>query len=80
MSQFWTQPRQKYWQKLSGPRLLNFIIAVSAIAVSYEGMSQGVMGAVNVAPEYGVCTSSGPSHLSDGQADIGIVSNGLYER
>lgn len=45
---------QKYWQKLSGPKLLKLIIAVSAIAVSYEGMSQGVQGAVNVAPEYGV--------------------------
>ncbi|KAF2272053.1 putative MFS sugar transporter [Westerdykella ornata] len=42
-----------YWRKMSGPKLLKLIIAVSAMAVSYEGMSQGVMGAVNVAPEYG---------------------------
>lgn len=39
---------------MSGPKLLKLIIAVSAMAISYEGMSQGVMGAVNVAPEYGV--------------------------
>jgi hypothetical protein len=43
-----------YWKKMSGSRLLKLIIAVSAMAISYEGMSQGVMGAVNVAPEYGV--------------------------
>lgn len=44
----------KYWRRLSGPKLLNLIIGVSATAIAYEGMSQGVMGAVNVAPEYGV--------------------------
>lgn len=44
-----------FWRALSGPRLLKLITAVSAVAISYEGMSQGVMGAVNVAPEYGVC-------------------------
>lgn len=49
-----TNKRQKYWQRLSGPKLLKIIIGVSAMAISYEGMSQGVMGAVNVAPEYGV--------------------------
>ncbi len=48
------ETREKYWRRLSGQKLLNLIIAVSAIAISYEGMSQGVMGAVNVAPEYGV--------------------------
>ncbi|KAH0434453.1 general substrate transporter, partial [Aureobasidium melanogenum] len=42
----------KYWRRFSGRRLLNLIIAVSAIAISYEGMSQGVMGAVVVAPEF----------------------------
>ncbi|KAJ9634663.1 hypothetical protein H2199_008948 [Coniosporium tulheliwenetii] len=42
-----------YWRRLSGPKLLKLITAVSAMAISYEGMSQGVMGAVNVAPEYG---------------------------
>ncbi|KAG7293620.1 hypothetical protein NEMBOFW57_003674 [Staphylotrichum longicolle] len=47
------QRNQKYWKTLSGPKLLKLIIAVSALAISYEGMSQGVMGAVNVAPEYG---------------------------
>lgn len=46
-----------FWRTVSGPRLLKLITAVSAIAISYEGMSQGVMGAVNVAPEYGVCTA-----------------------
>lgn len=48
------QLNHEYWKSLPGPRLLNLIIAVSALAISYEGMSQGVMGAVNVAPEYGV--------------------------
>ena len=47
-------PREKYWRKLSGDKLLKLIVAVSAMAIAYEGMSQGVMGAVNVAPEYGV--------------------------
>jgi hypothetical protein len=45
----------KYWRRFSGQRLLNLIIAVSAIAISYEGMSQGIMGAVVVAPEFAVC-------------------------
>lgn len=44
----------KYWRKLSGPKLLQLIIGVSAMAIAYEGMSQGVMGAVNVSPEYSV--------------------------
>lgn len=48
------QLHQKYWKTLSGPQLLRLIIGVSAMAIAYEGMSQGVMGAVNVAPEYGV--------------------------
>lgn len=48
------QRNQKYWKTLPGPKLLKLIIAVSALAIAYEGMSQGVMGAVNVAPEYGV--------------------------
>jgi hypothetical protein len=43
-----------YWRRLSGPSLLKLITAVSAMAIAYEGMSQEVMGAVNVAPEYGV--------------------------
>ncbi|KAK4243653.1 general substrate transporter [Corynascus novoguineensis] len=47
------QLNRKYWKSLPGPKLLKLIIAVSALAISYEGMSQGVMGAVNVAPEYG---------------------------
>ncbi|EAQ93897.1 hypothetical protein CHGG_02132 [Chaetomium globosum CBS 148.51] len=46
-------PNREYWKTLPGPRLLNLIIAVSALAIAYEGMSQGVMGAVNVAPDYG---------------------------
>lgn len=46
--------RQKYWHKLQGQQLLKLIVGVSAMAIAYEGMSQGVMGAVNVAPEYGV--------------------------
>lgn len=43
-----------FWKTVPGPRLLRLITVVSAVAISYEGMSQGVMGAVNVAPEYGV--------------------------
>jgi hypothetical protein len=51
-----------FWRTVPGPRLLRLITAVSAIAISYEGMSQGVMGAVNVAPEFGVCTAVILSH------------------
>lgn len=46
-----------FWKTVPGPRLLKLITAVSAVAISYEGMSQGVMGAVTVAPEFGVCTA-----------------------
>jgi hypothetical protein len=46
---------QKNWKTGSGPKLLNLIVGVSAMAIAHEGMSQGVMGAVNVAPEYQVC-------------------------
>lgn len=53
--------KKKYWQNLPGPKLLKLIIAVSALAISYEGMSQGVMGAVNVAPEYGVSRNPNPA-------------------
>mgnify|MGYP001077754872 CR=1 FL=1 len=38
---------------MAGPSLLRLITATSAIAISYEGISQGVMGAVMVAPEFG---------------------------
>ncbi|KAK3703639.1 hypothetical protein LTR37_014335 [Vermiconidia calcicola] len=41
-----------FWRRFTGPQLLKLIIAVSAFAISYEGMSQGVMGAVTVAPEF----------------------------
>lgn len=47
----------KFWKRFSGPRLLNLIIAVSALCISYEGMSQGIMGAVTVAPHFGVSPS-----------------------
>jgi hypothetical protein len=60
-----------FWRTVSGPRLLKLITAVSAVAISYEGMSQGVMGAVNVAPEYGVCNRSPLSHYLP---RIGIVN------
>lgn len=56
--------QKDFWKTVPGPRLLKLITAVSAVAISYEGMSQGVMGAVNVAPEYGVCTRSPPEPLS----------------
>ena len=45
---------RKFWQTLSGPSLLKLVITVSALCISYEGMSQGIMGAVTVAPEFGV--------------------------
>jgi hypothetical protein len=44
----------RYWQTLSGAGLLRLVIIVSALCISYEGMSQGIMGAVTVAPEFGV--------------------------
>ena len=40
------------WRRIPGPRLMQLITAVSACAIGYEGMSQGVIGAVNVAPEF----------------------------
>jgi hypothetical protein len=43
---------EKLWQRLSGPRLMTLITAVSACAIAYEGMSQGVIGAVNSTPEF----------------------------
>ena len=56
-------PKEKYWRRLSGPKLLKLVIAVSAMAIAYEGMSQGVMGAVDVAPEYTV-RSPQPSYTT----------------
>ncbi|KAJ9495444.1 hypothetical protein LTR99_010212 [Exophiala xenobiotica] len=44
---------RNYWRTVPGPKLLQLITAVSAIAISYEGMSQGVMGAVQNSPEFG---------------------------
>lgn len=49
---------------MSGEKLLKLIVAVSAMAIAYEGMSQGVMGAVNVAPEYGVSPDPREDHSS----------------
>jgi hypothetical protein len=42
-----------YWKSVRGDRLLKLITAASAVAISYEGISQGIMGAVTVAPEFG---------------------------
>ncbi|KAI7203923.1 general substrate transporter [Hortaea werneckii] len=42
-----------YWKSVRGDRLLKLITAASAVAVSYEGISQGIMGVVTVAPEFG---------------------------
>jgi hypothetical protein len=44
--------KNKFWQRYSGQALFRLIIAVSAFAISYEGMSQGIMGAVTIAPEF----------------------------
>lgn len=41
------------WESMSGQQLLNLATAASAVAISYEGISQGVMGAVTVSPEFG---------------------------
>lgn len=38
---------------MSGQQLLRLVTAASAVAISYEGISQGVMGAVTVSPEFG---------------------------
>lgn len=46
--------RQHFWQKLSSQNLLRLVITVSALCISYEGMSQGIMGAVTGSPEFGV--------------------------
>ena len=51
-------PHRKFWQGLSGANLFRLVIAVSAVCISYEGMSQGIMGAVTVAPEFGVRLTS----------------------
>lgn len=42
-----------YWKSVRGDRLLKLITAASAVAISFEGISQGIMGVVTVAPEYG---------------------------
>lgn len=42
-----------YWKTMDGRQLLRLVTATSAVAISYEGISQGVMGAVTVSPEYG---------------------------
>lgn len=41
------------WKSMSGQQLSRLVITASAIAISYEGISQGVMGSVTVAPEFG---------------------------
>jgi hypothetical protein len=41
------------WKSMSGKQLLRLVTVTSAVAISYEGISQGVMGAVTVAPEFG---------------------------
>ncbi|EXM26066.1 hypothetical protein V3481_014130 [Fusarium oxysporum f. sp. vasinfectum] len=41
------------WKSMSGQQLLRLVTTASAVAISYEGISQGVMGAVTVAPEFG---------------------------
>lgn len=45
--------RRDYWKSVRGDRLLKLITAASAVAISFEGISQGIMGVVTVAPEYG---------------------------
>lgn len=38
---------------MSRQQLLRLVTTASAVAISYEGISQGVMGAVTVAPDFG---------------------------
>lgn len=42
----------KIWHRIPGPRLMQLVTAVSACAIAYEGMSQGIIGAVNTSPEF----------------------------
>lgn len=44
---------RNYWKFVRGDRLLKLITAAAAVAISFEGISQGIMGVVTVAPEYG---------------------------
>lgn len=55
---------QQFWKSLSSQNLLRLVITVSALCISYEGMSQGIMGAVTGAPEFGVGPAS--LHSRDG--------------
>jgi hypothetical protein len=57
--------KQPFWQTLSSQNLLRLVITVSALCISYEGMSQGIMGAVTASPEFGV----GGSRLSPSDDD-----------
>lgn len=72
------------WQRFTGKQLFRLIITVSAFAISYEGMSQGIIGAVTVAPEfavrttteYGYCTVADIVQYRMGYADAeGNVTN-----
>lgn len=47
-----TLRKRQFWQRFSGDSLFKLIIMVSAFSISYEGMSQGIAGAVTVAPEF----------------------------
>ena len=44
MSSILHTPRGRFYQHLSGRGLFRLIITVSALCISYEGMSQGIMG------------------------------------
>ncbi|BFZ64125.1 hypothetical protein YB2330_005264 [Saitoella coloradoensis] len=41
-----------FWRRLSGKHLLALLNIVAALAINFEGLAQGVMGSVNVSPEY----------------------------
>lgn len=66
----------KPWRRLSGARLMSFITAVSACAIAYEGMSQGVIGAVNATPEfiYRMGYGDRDGNITDPAKQGGIVS------
>jgi hypothetical protein len=44
---------RNYWKSVRGDKLLKLITAASAVAISFEGISQGIMGVVTVSPEFG---------------------------
>lgn len=68
--------QRNLWRRIPGPQLMQLVTAVSACAIGYEGMSQGVIGAVNVAPEFVYRMGYGDEqgHVTNPTKQGGIVS------